>query len=54
MRLFCFQTADEAGCEGNLFLDRLAGAKIYTTPKGESQIGHLIPRMEKIAQKIRY
>ena len=35
-------------------LDRLAGAEIYIAPWKAPQKTELLPRMEKIAEKIRY
>ena len=48
------QEKNEAGCEGNVFLDKMMGAEMYFTDLNAPYITELLPRMEKLAKKIKY
>ncbi|XP_064615088.1 uncharacterized protein LOC135479223 [Liolophura sinensis] len=43
---------EEVGCDGNLLLNRMCGAKMYFTPRFSPYETVLRPRMEKLAEKI--
>lgn len=49
-----FQAVSDVSCEGNLLLDRLCGAQIYLTPRKSPFLSQLQPRMEKLAQHIKW
>ncbi len=48
-----FQSASEAPCDGNMFLNRLAGADVYIAPRKSPYATELKPRMEQLAEKIK-
>ena len=51
---FLLQNTDEAGCDGNVFLDRMLGAHMYLAPMVAPYLTHLKPRMDMIADNIKY
>lgn len=44
----------DAGCEGNVFLDKMMGASLYYVPTKAEYTTELLPRMQTLADKIRY
>ncbi|ELT93489.1 hypothetical protein CAPTEDRAFT_123695 [Capitella teleta] len=43
----------DAGCEGNVFLDKMMGASLYYVPTKAEYTTELLPRMQTLADKIR-
>lgn len=51
--IMSLQDVSEAGCSGNMFLNKMVGAEMYFVPTVAPCATEFLPRMEKLAAKIK-